>query len=87
MMSRESFEEKKKKRTFFSNNADVSDGTNSHTTNEASTSTKEAIDLIEERRVEIIFDAPFSPYLNPIENYFCVYKKNLKNNNREMIEN
>lgn len=38
----------------------------------------EVTDLIEATGAVIIYSAPFSPQLNPIENYFSMYKKYLK---------
>ena len=43
--------------------------------------------MIEETGAVVIFSAPFSPDLNPIENFFSLYKKYLKRNNDEMLEN
>ena len=39
----------------------------------------EMVDLIHATGAVIIYSAPYSPTLNPIENYFSMYKKYLKN--------
>ena len=39
----------------------------------------EVVDLIHATGAVIIYSAPYSPTLNPIENYFSMYKKYLKN--------
>ena len=46
-----------------------------------------AVQMIEATGAMIQFTAPFSPDLNPIENYFSLYKKCLKRNCDEMIHN
>ena len=48
---------------------------------------QKVIDLIEARGAIIIYTAPFSPDLNPIESYFSVYKKYLKKYSDEMDKN
>ena len=45
------------------------------------------VDLIESKGAKILYSAPFSPDLNPIENYFGIYKAFLKKHNDEMVEN
>ena len=42
------------------------------------------VHLIEATGAVIIFSAPFLPDLNPIENYFSVYKRYLKRNSGDM---
>ena len=32
----------------------------------------------------LIYGAPYSPHLHPIENYYCIYKRNLKRNSERM---
>ena len=46
----------------------------------------EVIDLIHATGAVIIYSAPYSPHLNPIENYFSVYKKYLKNLGEEAFQ-
>ena len=48
---------------------------------------QKVIELITAKKTRIIFSAPFSPDLNPIENYFSVYKKYLKENSMAMTKN
>ena len=43
------------------------------------------VDMIENAGAKVFFTAPFSPDLNPIENYFSIYKNYLKKHNDEMI--
>ena len=40
---------------------------------------------IEDRGAVLIYGAPFSPHLNPIEFYFGQYKAYLKKNDRRMV--
>ena len=44
----------------------------------------EVIEAIENTGAVVLFSAPYSPELNPIENYFSVYKKYLKRHAKEM---
>ena len=48
---------------------------------------QKVIELISTINARVVFTAPFSPDLNPIENYFSVYKKYLKRNNIAMTAN
>ena len=48
---------------------------------------RRVVDMIEEKGAKVLYTAPFSPDLNPIENFFSVYKSFLKKHNDEMIEN
>ena len=48
---------------------------------------QKVVDLIEGTNAKILYSAPFSPDLNPIENYFSVYKRYLKKNSDEMRSN
>ena len=43
------------------------------------------VQMIEATGARIIYSAPFSPDLNPIENYFSVYKRYLKKNCDDML--
>ena len=43
------------------------------------------VQLIESTGAMIQYTAPFSPDLNPIENFFALYKKNLKRNSDDML--
>ena len=45
---------------------------------------QKVVDLIEATNAKILYSTPFSPDLNPIENYFSVYKRYLKRNSEEM---
>lgn len=40
--------------------------------------------VIEDAGAVLIYGAPFSPHLNPIENHFSVYKKYIKRNGERM---
>ena len=48
---------------------------------------RRVVDMIEEKGAKVLYTAPFSPDLNPIEIFFSVYKSFLKKHNDEMIEN
>ena len=48
---------------------------------------RRVVDMIERTGAKVLYTAPFSPDLNPIENFFSVYKSFLKKHNDEMIEN
>ena len=48
---------------------------------------QKVINMIEAKGAQILFAAPFSPDLNPIEHYFSVYKRYLKKHNDDMISN
>ena len=43
--------------------------------------------VIEDAGAVLIYGAPFSPHLNPIENYFSIYKKYIKRNGERMNSN
>ena len=43
--------------------------------------------VIEDAGAVLIYGAPFSPHLNPIELYFSVYKKYIKRNGERMKDN
>ena len=47
---------------------------------------KRVTDMIEAKGARIIYTAPFSPDLNPIENFFSVYKRYLKRRSDEMSQ-
>ena len=47
----------------------------------------EIANAIEATGAVLIYSAPYSPHLNPIENYFYVYKKYLKRNVEQMKGN
>ena len=40
--------------------------------------------IIEDAGAVLIYGAPYSPHLNPIENYFSIYKKYIKQNGERM---
>ena len=46
---------------------------------------QKVVDLIEGKGAVILYTAPFLPDLNPIENFFSVYKRYLKKYNDDMI--
>ena len=41
--------------------------------------------VIQETGAVLIYGAPFSPHLNPIEYYFAIYKSYLKQNDKRMV--
>ena len=47
----------------------------------------EVVRAIEEVGAVVIYSAPYSPDLNPIENYFSVYKRYLRKYGAEMERN
>ena len=48
--------------------------------------TEEVEELILNTGAILIYGAPYSPHLNPIENYFSLYKSYLKRNSSRMNE-
>jgi len=47
---------------------------------------EEVEDAINDVGAVLIYGAPYSPHLNPIENYFSIYKAYLKRNEKRMVD-
>ena len=47
----------------------------------------EVLKVIHRTGAVAIYISPYSPFLNPIENYFFIYKSYLKNNDQRMLRN